>query len=51
MTLFGMIRDENKRVFETREVEAPVQPGSEQIESPLLDAFIAGYRQTFSKFN
>lgn len=51
MALFEMIRDENKRVCETREVEVPVQPGSEKVESPLLDAFVAGYRQTFSKFN
>ena len=51
MAFFEMIRDENKKVCEAREVEVPVQPGSEKIESPLHDAFVAGYRQTFSKFN
>jgi len=35
----------------TAEVDIPDQPGSKKIESPLLDAFVAGYRQTFSKFN
>lgn len=51
MALFEIIRDVNQRVCETREVEVPVQPGSEKIESPLLYAFVAGYQQSFSNLN
>lgn len=51
MALFELIRDENEKLSDTRRVEIPVSVQPEKIESPLLNAFVNGYRQAFSKFN